>query len=82
MEIKFSTTVYIQATASQMDMVFDTINTWANGNENLCTTIEDIEDATASEDVNAASLFLSSVLEAINRKIANGGSVGDVVFHK
>ena len=82
MRIQFSTTVYIQATASQMDMVFDTINTWANGNENLCTTIEDIEDAAASEDVSEASLFLSSVLEAINRKIANGGSVGDVVFHK
>lgn len=82
MRVKFSTTVYIQATASQMDMVFDTINTWANGNENLCTTIEDIEDVAANEDVNKATLFLSSVLDAINRKIANGGSVGDVIFHK
>lgn len=82
MRVQFSTTVYVQATATQLDMVLDAINTWANGNENLCTTIEDIENAVASGETNGANLYLAGVLDTITRKIANGGSVGDVIFHK
>lgn len=33
-DIQFSTTVYVQATTPQMDMVVDRLNHWANGNEN------------------------------------------------
>lgn len=78
MEVQFSTTAYIQAAASILDMIFDSINTWANGNENMCTTVEEMAEAVESGELKEeACAYFSTVLDALKNK-----DVGDIVFHK
>ncbi len=78
MYIQLSTTAHIQATAKQLDMIFDSINTWANGNENICTTIEEIAEAVESGELKEeACHYFFKVVKALK-----GIKVGDIVFHK
>ena len=83
MRISFNTAAYVQVTTVQMDMIANgPINHWADGNENICTGIEELENVVADPELEPILKgYLNEVLEAIAAK-SNGGSIGDVIFHK
>ena len=49
---------------------------WANGDENVCTTVDDIDAALEDCDNKKVKKFLKAVLKEVS------GKAGDVVFHK
>ena len=82
MKITFSSTAYVQATASELDMLNREINHWADGNENVCTSVEELENTAECDDISSDLRDFINVTMSWIAKKSNGGSIGDVIFHK
>ncbi len=76
--IRYYQVANVQATAAQLDEIVQYCSIWANGNENICTTVEDINAAFIDDFFTpVVGQWLESVLQSLFKK-----GVDNVVFHK
>lgn len=81
-EISYSTTAYVRATAKQLDVITENVNYWASGDENICTTTEAVHNAIEIDNtIQIEDLEVKWWLKSVLSSTRDAG-IGDIVFHK
>jgi len=76
-KITYSQTAYVQATVNVLDYLSVSFNNWAQGDGNVCVTLEDlISELKEMKGPVPVINFLKNVVKTVKP------GTGDMVFHK
>lgn len=74
-KVTFSKIAYVSCSKTQIQKLSHILNPWADSDNSICTTVEDVANAiTEREDNSDIYLFLEECLEIIGKK------ADDVIF--
>lgn len=72
-KVKFDTIAYVQCSKPILNYLKQSCPDWADGQENVCTTVDDLYSFLEEEVSHKA--FFNSVLKQVS------GKAGDIIFH-
>ena len=75
--IKYLQTAYVQVTPDMLDAIKNEIHGWADGEENVCVTCDEMKQRLATGDINDP--LAVEYLNTVDNQLIQ--PVGDIVFH-